>query len=226
MPLLEIELAVAEGGQGRIVGDGDKGAAILAREAEQQVDDGCSSGGIQIARRLVGKEDAGVIDQRAGNGDALLLAAAELGGKVIETAREADAVEQVAGLGFASLIPGAAEHGGEKDIFQGGQFGQQEVGLEDKTHPAIAQISLLVAAKGEELFSLELDRACARTFQARKDVEQGRFSRTGGTAQEDHFAPGNIEIDSPEHLEMFPSQIIGLMEPPGSEMDVGVVHER
>ena len=115
-PLPQVKLAVAERGQRGIVGDRDKRASILAGETEQEVDDPASRGGIQIPGRLVGEEDAGVVDQRAGDRHALLLPAAQLGGEMVETARQTDPAEKVTGLG---LVPRPAQHGREQDVLEG-----------------------------------------------------------------------------------------------------------
>jgi hypothetical protein len=41
--------------------------------------------GVEIAGGFVGVDDAGVVDERAGDGHALLLAAGKFGGQVMET---------------------------------------------------------------------------------------------------------------------------------------------
>src|SRR5579864_4353842 len=101
MAAVEVELAVAQGGKGGIMGHGDKGAPILARQAEEKIDDTGTRGGIQIARRLVCKENAGIVHQGTGDGDTLLLSATELRRKMIEPPGEADAIEQFPGLFLA-----------------------------------------------------------------------------------------------------------------------------
>ena len=46
--------------------------------------------GVEVAGRLVGQDDVGVVDQRPGDGHALLLAAGELRGPVVEPVAQAD----------------------------------------------------------------------------------------------------------------------------------------
>jgi hypothetical protein len=69
-----------------------------------------------------------MIDEGAGDGDALLFAAREFSGEVVEAVAETDFSEQ-AGGGFAGLA--AADHGGQADIFEGGEFREEEIILED-----------------------------------------------------------------------------------------------
>ena len=191
------------------MGDGDEGAAILARQPQKQLDDPGAGGGVEVSGRLVGEQDPRIIDKGAGDRHALLFPAAELGGKVIQASGEPHAVEQAPCFLCA---PRAAEHGREHHVLQRGQFGKQEVGLEDEAHAAVAEGCKPVATEGEELLPLEGDGPCARMFQSGQDVEQGRFSRARGTAQEDHLAAGHIEIDPFQHLETLRAELIRLPE--------------
>ena len=120
MPLHEEKLAVAESREGRIVGDGDKGASILPGETKEEIDDRGTSGRVEVAGRFVGKEDARIVDERSCDGDALLLAAAQLRGKVIEPSRKTDPVQQSPRLLFTAF---AADHGREHDVLERGQLG-------------------------------------------------------------------------------------------------------
>src|SRR5690606_41659207 len=72
----------------------DEGRARLAVELEEQVFDAVARVVVEVARRLVGEEDGRAADERAGDGDALLLAAGELRRVVVEAVAEADAVEE------------------------------------------------------------------------------------------------------------------------------------
>ena len=61
------------------MGDQHQGRALLAVDLEQQVDDMGAGSGIQVARRLIGQQQLRLIRQGAGDRDALLFTAAELG---------------------------------------------------------------------------------------------------------------------------------------------------
>ena len=56
-------------------------------DAHQQVHDVPAGGGVEIARRLVGKDDRRIVRQRAGDRDPLLFAARQLRGIVMRRAR-------------------------------------------------------------------------------------------------------------------------------------------
>jgi hypothetical protein len=81
------QLAVFEGddaveamGEFEIVGRNEGGKALGADDLDQDRHDVRPGGVVEIAGRLVGEEDLGVVGERANEGDALLFAAREPGG--------------------------------------------------------------------------------------------------------------------------------------------------
>jgi hypothetical protein len=90
-----------------------------------------------------------LVDERAGDGDALLLAARELIGMVIETLGQADHFERFHGafaLFFGRYFVARVEHR-QLDIFQGGGARQEIEALENKTDLLVADIGQRVAIK-------------------------------------------------------------------------------
>ena len=63
--------AVAEGGEVRVVGDDDDGLATGVAEAEEEGVDFPLGHAVEVAGGLVREEDGGVVDEGAGDGDAL-----------------------------------------------------------------------------------------------------------------------------------------------------------
>lgn len=80
----QVKLTVTEGGKGRVVRDGYECSSILSGKAQKQFDDSCSRHRVEIPRGFVGKKNAGIIHQGAGNRHTLLLSTAELRGKMVE----------------------------------------------------------------------------------------------------------------------------------------------
>ena len=103
--------AVAAPGQVGVVGDQHQGGARLLVQLEQQVGDRGAGVGVEVARRLVGEEDARPMDEGPRQSDALLLAAGKLDRVMAEAVAEADAVEQLGGAlpgaGLAAQLQGA-----------------------------------------------------------------------------------------------------------------------
>jgi hypothetical protein len=80
--------------------------------------------GIQIAGGLVGQDDLWAVNERPGEGNALLFSAAELGWQMMQAGRETHFAEQFCSAGFG-LMP--AYHGRETNIFECRQFGQEQI---------------------------------------------------------------------------------------------------
>ena len=80
-----------------VVRDHEDRVARAVQLAEKFHDDGFV-GFVEIAGGLVGEDQLGLIDQGAGDRDALLLAAGELRGEMREAVAEADATQGFGGL--------------------------------------------------------------------------------------------------------------------------------
>ena len=67
--------AVGEGGELLVVGNDDEGLAETVAEVEEELVELLLVMRVERAGGLVGEDDGGVVDEGAGHGDALLLAA-------------------------------------------------------------------------------------------------------------------------------------------------------
>ena len=108
--------AVAAAGELEVVGDEDEGRAAVALQGEQEVDDRAARALVEVAGRLVGDQDRRVRRDRAGDRDALLLAARELGRVVVQPLAEADRPE----LASRPLegVGGAGELQRQRDVLE------------------------------------------------------------------------------------------------------------
>ena len=82
-----------------VVRDHDDGLAVLPAQRPQQIENLVGGLAIEVAGRLVADQERRVGHQRAGDGDALLLAARELGRLVARAVREADDLQRRMRLG-------------------------------------------------------------------------------------------------------------------------------
>ena len=82
-----------------IVGNHDDGVTGLV-EFAKNVDDDLFVGFVKVARRLVGENELGLIDERAGDGDTLLFSSREFGGEVLKAIGKTDAFQRFHGLRF------------------------------------------------------------------------------------------------------------------------------
>lgn len=206
---------VAAGGEGGVVGDDDEGASVFTDKVEEEFDDGLAGLGVEIAGRFVSEENAGIVDEGAGDGDALLFAATEFGGEVVQAVLESHAFEEVGGGGGCVAL---VDHGWNEDVFEGREFGKQEVGLENEAHALIAQAGKAVGADGVEVLFLKMDGACFRAFEAGEGVEEGGFSGSGGTAEKNGLAFFDLHADSAEHGDGGASDAKGALEVFGAQV--------
>ncbi len=128
MAVLKLDAAVGLPGDVGVVGDHQDGVAGAVQLAENFHDDGFV-GFVEIAGGLVGEDELGLIDQGAGDGDALLLAAGELGGEMRQAIAQAHAAQGFCGLRF---VGDAVEVLGEHYVFHGGEVGHEMELLEDE----------------------------------------------------------------------------------------------
>ena len=100
--------AVAALRQREIVGDQHQRGAALRVPGEQELDDLAAGRLVEIAGRLVGDQDRRIRRERAGERDALLLAAGELGRIVVEPVAQADRGKLRAARSNASGAPASS----------------------------------------------------------------------------------------------------------------------
>ena len=70
-----------------------------------------------------------------------------------------------------------AHKGGDEDILQGGELGDEVVALEDHTDEAAAEASQLVGAHGGDVLPADGDVTRLGTVHARQQVEEGGLTR-------------------------------------------------
>ncbi len=121
-------------GEGHFVGDDDHRHAFLG-ELLHHVEDLADRFGVEGGGGLVEQHDLGFHCQSAGDGDALLLAAGEVGGVAGGLVGEADLVQQGHGAGLG-VAAGQAQHcdGAAHDVGQRSAVGEQLEALEHHAH--------------------------------------------------------------------------------------------
>ena len=135
--------------------------------------------GIQVAGGFVGKNDLGAADERAGNADALLLAAAHFSGQMVGAAQKPHGFQLLAGLGQAGLLAHALEHQRQGHILRRRHRGQQVVALEDEPQMLLAERGQLVLGHFADLVFAYVDLAGCWLFQPGQLVQQRGFAAAG-----------------------------------------------
>jgi len=150
---------------------------------------------VEVSGGFVGEEHVWIIGQRAGDGDALLFAAGEVGGAAVGFFGEADLMEQVAGAGgaVAAGILAELEHG-EHDVFLRGELGQQEVELEDEADGLVADGREGGVGHLEEGLVVDVDFSMGGTVEAAEEVEERGLAGAGRADDGDEFAAVDVEV--------------------------------
>ena len=142
----QMDATVADGGGLLAVGDEQEGGARLVGQLAQEGENVGAVGGIEVAGGFVGENQVGPVDQRAGDGDALLFAAGELGGQGGGAMGEADAVEEAMDAGALFGRGNADELERQRDVFLGGERGQQVEKLEHRADVPTPEVGELIRA--------------------------------------------------------------------------------
>jgi hypothetical protein len=169
--MIEPHDAIGGVAYGRIVGDHDDGVAF-GMEITQQGHDPLLVVLVEIAGRLVGEDDLGLIDQGAGNTDALLLAARELSGQMVKPMAKADPIEGVTGL---TLVDNAMEILCQHDVLERCEVGDEVELLEDQTDGITSKAGKIAAAQGRNVGAIDDQAATGGAIEATHDVEQRRL---------------------------------------------------
>ena len=96
--------------------------------------------GVERAERLVHQQHLGPVRERPCDGNALLLAARELGGKPVVHALEGDELEQFLAARASFRAFHLADTQRELDVLADGHVAEQRIVLEDETHVALARV--------------------------------------------------------------------------------------
>src|SRR4051794_26248697 len=113
--------------------------------------------GVQVSGRLVGEDDVRPTGQRAGDGDALLLTAGQLGGPVVESVVDAEGGGDLVDPGLVAFAAGQAH--GQPDVGPGIESGDQVEGLEDEPDPVASQHGQVVVVQLRQLLVADEGRA-------------------------------------------------------------------
>ena len=154
---------------------------------------------VQVARRFVGEHDRRIVGERAGERDALLLAARQLRGIVMRAAGQSDFLEQRRGA-----LPRVGDAG---DFHRHGHVlvrGQRRNEVEELEHEAD-----LLAAQAREAVFVELrdvdliDQHLAgrRLVEARDEPEQRRFAAARRPDDGDELTSENLKRERVEDRE-------------------------
>ena len=150
----------------------------LLRQFREQGHDLGAGLGVEVPGRLIGQQDGGPVDQRAGDGNALALAAGELVGFVMNAVSQADLGERLE-RDLAALV---RRHAGvnerQFDVVQRVGARQQVERLKHEPDLAIADFGQLVVVHLADVGAVQLVAAGGGRVEAADDVHQAWICRS------------------------------------------------
>ncbi len=159
--------AVGDCGDFFVVGGDEKGGVVFFVDFFEELDDFGAGFFVEVAGGFVGEDDFGVVDEGAGDGDALFLAAGEGFCFVVFFVGEFDFGEE-----FVDVVDFfAVKVGGEEDVVEDGEVWFEVEFLEDEAN----------------FFAVEGDRAFGGFVEAADELEEGGFSGAGRSDDGDEF---------------------------------------
>ena len=198
----------AAGGDVLIVGDDDEGGSAADGGAQQLGEDFIRGAGVEGTGRFVGEGDDGLGDLGAGDRHSLCLSAGELSDPLVHVLAQTETVEPGPGVLGGVRAAHTGEHGGERDIVDGGEFGQEQPLLEDEAEDLAAQGGAAGFLERGDLGGRaavgrrQTDVTAVGTDDAGQAVQKGRLAGTGGSHDGQGFAEADPEIDSGESVRL------------------------
>jgi len=136
-----------------IMGDHNNGHPLLI-QVMQQFQDARAGARVQVSSGLVRQKDRGLIDERPGDADTLLLATGKLGGEVVGPVCQPNAIKRRAG----AFVPVAAIARVQERQFHIGDCGgawKQVVGLEHEPELTVAYRSEFIVIQARDILAVE-----------------------------------------------------------------------
>ena len=145
--------------------------------------------GVERAERFVEQEDLGPVCERAGDRDALLLAARELGRQAVVHALERDELQELGAAGHALGAAYPPDPQREFDVVRDAHVAEQRVVLEYEADAAIA------GRDPGDVTPVQRDAAVVHFDEAGDGAQQGALAAAGGAEQDEEFALLDLQRD-------------------------------
>lgn len=182
-------------GERTFVRNHQNGHTQISIEGLQQEHDFFAGGAVEISSGFVSEKNRRTIDERAGHGGALLLSAGKLRWTMIKPLGEANAFESFVDARDAFSAWNFGQTQRELDIFFEGHSRQKIEGLKNHADHTAAIAREFMGIHFGEIAALHVNRAASRAIETCEQIQESRFSGTGGAEERDKFAGGNGKAD-------------------------------
>jgi hypothetical protein len=169
--------------------------AVLLVETAHERDDLVGALGVQVAGRLVGPHDRGVVDERTGDRHALALAAGQLVGKVVGAVGDADELQRLHGAAACRCGTVARNEQRQLDVLDRRQHGDEVVELKHESHPPSAVVRAPAVGHRRQRRTLDDHVAAVDLVQSRQAVQQCRLAAAAGSHDRDHLTALEHEVN-------------------------------
>ena len=148
---------------------------------------------VERAERLIEQQHARLVDERAGDGDALLLAAGKLGHVAVSVVLKAHKAQHTHDLLLDDVLRLFLERQAEGDVVVNVHVGEESVLLEDGVDLA------LVGRDADDVLAVEEYLALARLQKAAENAQKRRLAAARGAEQRDELIFVNVKRDALEN---------------------------
>jgi len=182
------------------VGHQDRRHPVPARPAHH-AHHGLAAERVQRAGGLVGQQQPSLARHRAGHRDPLALAAGKLGRVAVRAVAEVQFAERAQGRQQCLPATHAIELKRQRNVFRGGQPGQQVEVLEHVADVPAAQAGPLALRQAVDRNAVKQHVAGRRLLQAAGDGQQARLARSAGAHDRHHRARRYGQVHVAERLD-------------------------
>ena len=134
-----------------------------------------------------------MIDNGAGHRDALLLAAGECVGFMVQTVRDSEDAQNLLELAIGRLAD-AGDEAGDRDVVPRGEIRKQIELLKNEADRFTAEAGAVVFAEGAKVASVEENGAGSWHIQARAESEKSGFATAGWPSDQQRLSAVQVEI--------------------------------
>ena len=202
----------------RVVRHHDDRLAVLAVQRLQQVEDFVARLAIEIAGRLVAQQQRRVRHDRAGDADALFLAARQLAGIVLRRGRRGRPPTAPSARGASRSADDSFVSSSGSSTFRAAvSTGSRLYIWKTKPMCRARQADEAAARHLVDAVAGNLDRAFRRRVEPADQVEQRRLARARRSHQREEIPLRNLEVDPLQHVDALASAEIHLVKVPNPD---------
>src|SRR5215472_11164754 len=153
------------------MGRKNESGGIFLLHTSHEVNDGSPGLGVQVGGRFVGENEIGAFHESASNGNALLLAAAELVGPLFALVGEPDCLQHPICALTAFSRGNPEQHQGILDVFPGRQYGNQAEVLKNEAYSLGPKVGDSVVLERTHILSAHDNGALGWFINAANEIE-------------------------------------------------------